>query len=53
MDLLKKRTLRYLKGHKYGDLEKMIRGKGAVGSKEDFENQVKMIGLNAQTEKTS
>lgn len=41
MDLLKKRTLRYLKGNK----------KGAVGSKEDFENQVKMIGLNVQTEK--
>lgn len=139
MDLLKKRTLRYLKGHKYGDLEKMIRGKGdddedamelyknfdiafihlfphfvedlnrllrpeaqlmvekdgqlstsirifalirlgicdsskiaeflhysvntiynyrarvkkgAVGSKDDFENKVKMIGLNVQTEET-
>lgn len=27
MELLKKRTLRYLKGRKYGDLEKMINGK--------------------------
>lgn len=28
MELLKKRSLRYLKGRKYGDLEKMMRGEG-------------------------